>query len=133
MNSNPLRYSHEHVDPICTDGRTVRIESHVDQGTAFLAIDGADGSRDNTGYITFDDVPSAVVALFASTSFTQIESADETTKKLQALATQFIDTFREAMVPCFRQEFQKAIDEAETDWDAKCRVSQIISRYENLR
>lgn len=137
MNSKSLRYQHLSADPICEDGRQLRIESHADEHTAFLAIDDTRQSReghpDPVAYISAEDVPSAVVALFASTNFTALNAPDETTAKLQQLAGQFIDVFREAMVPSFRDEFKKALDEAKDDWDAKCRVSDIINRYENLR
>ena len=49
------------------------------------------------------------------------------------LATSFVDTFREGLIPQFREKFQAALNEAESDWDLKCRMARIVNEYEELR
>lgn len=134
MNSKPLRYNHEHVDPLYTDGRTLRIDAHADPHIALISSQGH--AEREASYIHAKDVPSAVVALLVSTQFTrfsELETSDPAMRKLKEIAQEFIHVFREAMVPSFREEFTKALDEAESDWDLKCRMASIINRYENLR
>lgn len=133
----PLRYTHHSNDPLCA-GQSVQIGNYTDENIVLISpkTEDKNGFPQATGtasYLHVDDVASAVVALLTNTGFTQREPVDETDARLQGLAADFIDTFREAMVPNFRDEFRKAIDEAEDDWDAKCRVNEIIRRYEQLR
>lgn len=133
MHTEHLIYSHTGEDPI--RHTSFEVTGHADPTTALVvAQDSADeGAGSHALYIHQDDVAGAVVALLTNTRFVEAAPTSKHDERLIAAAQGFIDAFREAMVPTFRERFQKAMDEATSDWDLKCRMSRIVDDYENLR
>lgn len=122
-----LHYVHSSADAVFPENRTVSVLPYAGPEIALISGDS------ESMYLHADDLPSAVVALIAGTGFVDRKPRDAAETKLQALALEFIDTFREAMVPNFRESLQQAIDGAKDDWDAKCRAAEVVSRYDRLR
>jgi len=130
-------YVHSGADPLHTDHREVTVGPTCTEGVALISSTPAGGRpHDGSIYIDRENTASAVVALLVSTGFCDSEGvadADPHQQRMHELARAFVDAFREAMVPLFRERMRAALDEAEDDWDAKCRVSGIINEYESLR
>lgn len=126
-------HHHTAEDPI--RHAAYEITSHADPKVALLVASNpaGEGGAERSLYIHQDDVPGAVVALLTNTAFLKRAPADEHEALMLSAAADFIDAFREAMVPTFRERFQTAMDEATSDWDLKCRMAEVINDYENLR
>lgn len=142
--SKPLRMSkhlfHHHVATDQIRSARYEVTGHADPEVALIISapepDAADTEHDHTLYVHRDDVPGMVVALLANTAFLE-QQTDPTINPVAArlvhVGQLFVDAYREAMVPQFRQRFQQAMDEATSDWDLKCRMATIVDEYEQLR
>lgn len=132
MNTQPLRYRHTSADPI-SSGCSIEIGSHADDETAMIQLHRSSGTQDACGYLHRENAASAIVAIITGTQFLHHGGQHPAEAKLKELAQEFIDVFRETMVPHFREDLLAAVTEAETDWEAKCAAARIIDRYEDLR
>ena len=133
MHTEHLIYQHTAADPI--QGTYFEVTGHADPQTALVVAqkERDEGAGSHALYVHQDDVAGVVVALLTNTRFIESTPTNKHDERLIAAAQGFIDAFREAMVPTFRERFQKAMDEATSDWDLKCRMSRIVDDYENLR
>ncbi|WP_181272789.1 hypothetical protein [Brevibacterium oceani] len=124
-----LFYHHEYPDPLYED-RTVMVGGHADPEIALIAHKGNDAAI----YIPRSEVESVIVALAVGTSYVTRSRPDRVSKNYRPNAMSgFVESFREAMVPTFRDRMRAAIDAAEDDWAAKCAVTNIVNEYERLR
>lgn len=121
-----IRYSHRSQNHF---NETFEVQSHAEKGTGFVAGSAGNGTAH---YYEEEDIESIIVALVASVGYLD-EPKDGIEGVRQDLIATFIESFRESMVPTFREELRRIVNEAEDDWSAKCQASDMINRYENLR